>query len=75
MGAGAADIMKTNTPDFLASMSTPERFLFSLFATTHAGYETLPHLKLPFTVSLAELRPQAPHRIRASAALGPCSLL
>ena len=56
MGAGATDIMKTNTPDFLASMSRPARFLFSLFATTHAGYETMPHLKLPFMMSLTELR-------------------
>jgi hypothetical protein len=56
MGAGAADIMKINTPDILVGLSKSGRFLFSVFATTHNGYETLPHLKLPLTMSLAELR-------------------
>jgi hypothetical protein len=56
MGSGAADIMTLNTPDFLVPLSKPARFLFSLFATTHAGYETLPQLKLPLTVSMEEIR-------------------
>ena len=62
MGKEAIDIMigdgaaYNNTPEVLKEMSAPERFFFSLFSETHAGYETLPRLKLPFTVSPEELR-------------------
>jgi len=62
MGKDAIDIMigdgtaYDNTPNVLKEMSAAERFFFSLFSETHAGYGTLPHLKIPFTVSPEELR-------------------
>lgn len=62
MGKEAIDIMLgdsaayDNTPDVLKEMPAVERFFFSLFSETHAGYETVPRLKLPFTVSPEELR-------------------
>jgi hypothetical protein len=60
MGAQAVDIMQggeyTNTPEVVKDLSPVERFFFSLFSQTHAGYETVAHLKIPFTLSAAELR-------------------
>jgi len=62
MGEGAIEIMVgegpayDNTPDVLKERSAVERFFFSLFSETHAGYNTLPQLKLPFTLSPRELR-------------------
>lgn len=62
LGREAIDIMTgdgtayDNTPNVLKNMSAVERFFFSLFSATHAGYDTLPHLKVPFTVSFEELR-------------------
>jgi hypothetical protein len=56
MGHGAVDIMTGNTPAILVDLSRPARFLFSLFAGTHAGYETTPALKLPLALSWAEIR-------------------
>ena len=62
MGKEAIDIMLgegaayDNTPNILKERSAAERFFFSLFSETHAGYDTLPHLKLPFTLSPEELR-------------------
>ncbi|MEQ9507120.1 MAG: hypothetical protein RLO80_12720 [Hyphomonas sp.] len=60
MGAEAIDIMQggeyTNTPEVVKDMSPVERFFFSLFSQSHAGYETVAHLKIPFTISVPELR-------------------
>jgi hypothetical protein len=56
MGAGAADIMVENTPEVLAGLSSAGRFLFSLFSESHSGYEAIPSLKLPLSMSLAEIR-------------------
>lgn len=62
MGKEAIDIMigdgaaYNNTPEVIKEMSPAGRFFFSLFSETHAGYSTLPHLKIPFTVSPEELR-------------------
>lgn len=62
MGAQAVDIMSgeipalNNTPEVLENLSAAERFLFSLFSETHAGYNTTPHLKIPFLMSAQELR-------------------
>ncbi|WP_072393066.1 hypothetical protein [Hyphomicrobium sp. CS1GBMeth3] len=56
MGGQPVDIMFGNTPEVLDSLSAPSRFLYSLFAETHAGYETLAQLKLPFFLSVPELR-------------------
>ncbi len=57
MGPNALDIMATNTPDVLKGFSAPERFLFSLFAETHAGYgSTTAALKPPFLVRPGEIR-------------------
>ena len=63
MGTQAVDIMQqsassgfSNTPAALRDMSPVERFFFSLFSETHAGFETEPHLKVPFTVSVSEIR-------------------
>lgn len=56
MGPQAVDIMVGNTPQVLETQSSLQRFLYSHFAETHAGYETIAALKWPFSVSLAELR-------------------
>ena len=63
MGTQAVDIMQqsassgfSNTPAALRDMSPVERFFFSLFSETHSGFETGPHLKVPFTVSVSEIR-------------------
>lgn len=56
MGPQAVDIMVGNTPQVLEAQSTLQRFLYSHFAETHAGYETRAALKWPFSVSRAELR-------------------
>lgn len=62
MGEQAVNIMTgegpalDNTPDVLTDKSGVERFFFSLFSETHSGFYTLPELKIPFTISPAELR-------------------
>lgn len=56
MGAQPVDIMFGNTPMVLDDLSAPARFLYSLFAETHAGYETIATLKLPFSLTWTELR-------------------
>lgn len=62
MGRDAIDIMSgvgpalDNTPDVLLDKSAVERFFFSLFSQTHAGYDTVAHIKLPFSLSLEEVR-------------------
>ncbi len=57
MGPNALDIMATNTPEVLKGFTAPRRFLFSLFAETHAGYgSTTPELKPPFLVRPSEIR-------------------
>src|SRR5690606_10435550 len=56
MGPHALDIMMGNTPEVLEGLSAPQRFLYSLFAETHAGYETAARLKPPFVVLPGELR-------------------
>lgn len=56
MGPRALDIMMSNTPDVLDGLSAAQRFLYSLFAETHAGYETAARLKPPFVLLPGELR-------------------
>jgi hypothetical protein len=57
MGAeGAYDIMTLNTPQVIESHNSISAFWVSLFSETHQGYGTYPSLKIPFTVSLAEIR-------------------
>jgi hypothetical protein len=57
MGAGGAyDIMTANTPQVIESHNSIQAFWVSLFSETHQGYGTYPSLKIPFTVSLAEIR-------------------
>lgn len=56
MGSQPVDIMIENTPMVLQDLSPPMRFLYSLFAETHSGYESTAALKVPFFLSWAELR-------------------
>lgn len=62
MGEHAVDIMNgedpelENTPKVIEPLPAFQRFLFSLFSEVHSGYETTAELKLPFSVTAAEVR-------------------
>jgi len=62
MGENAVDIMNgadpelENTPKVLEHLPAFQRFLFSLFSETHSGYATAANLKIPFSITPAELR-------------------
>jgi hypothetical protein len=56
MGRDAVDIMEGSNPEIFLEMSAMKRLFFSLFAETHSGFASEPHLKIPFSVSWSGLR-------------------
>lgn len=57
MGAdGAWDIMSSNTPPAIEAAGSSSAFWVSLFSETTQGYADPPSAKLPFMISLAEIR-------------------
>lgn len=70
MGPNAGDIMSYNTPPVLEPLNGAQRFLFSLFAETHSGFDGSAALKLPFLIAPAELRAAGGVDVRI-AGLGP----
>lgn len=55
-GDGVVDIMSRNTPPAIDSASSSLAFWTSLFSHTTQGFELAPSFKIPFTVSVAEIR-------------------
>ena len=57
MGAdGAWDIMSSNTPPAIEAAGSSSAFWVSLFSHTTQGYAVPPSAKLPFMISIAEIR-------------------
>jgi hypothetical protein len=55
MGEGAVDIMSTNRPAELVGASPVQRLIVSYLGSTASGYDGSGGLKVPFTITLAEL--------------------